>query len=102
MSWDRRNLGYVAVVLMGMLSWMWWIIVGFIAGLLAKALMPGEKNEPRGCLMTILLGIGGAMIVGFILHDLLGWRTGGHFIGSIVGATMGAMLLIWMFRKFAK
>lgn len=85
-----------------MQSWVWWIIVGFIAGALAKALMPGEKNEPKGCLLTILLGIGGAMIVGFLLHNVLGWQTGGHFVGSIIGATIGAMLLIWIFRKTAK
>jgi uncharacterized membrane protein YeaQ/YmgE (transglycosylase-associated protein family) len=83
-------------------GWMWWIIVGLVSGALAKALMPGEKNEPKGCLMTMLLGVGGAMIVGFLLHNVLGWRTGGQFIGSIVGATIGAMLLIFIFRKTSK
>lgn len=80
----------------------WWIIVGFIAGVLAKGLVPGDNKEPKGCLYTILLGIGGSVLAGFILHDLLGWQTGGHFIGSIIGATLGAALLIMAFRKFWK
>ncbi|HVT11638.1 MAG TPA: GlsB/YeaQ/YmgE family stress response membrane protein [Fimbriimonadaceae bacterium] len=80
----------------------WWIIVGFVAGVLAKALVPGDNKEPKGCLYTILLGIGGSVLTGIVLHYGLGWRTGGHFIGTIVGATIGAVVLILAFRKFWK
>ncbi len=80
----------------------WWIIVGFVAGVLAKALVPGDSKEPKGCLYTVLLGIGGSVLTGFILHSVLGWRTGGQFVGSIVGATIGAVVLILAFRKFWK
>ena len=52
--------------------------------------------------MTMLLGIAGAMATGFILHDLLRMTTSGGFIGSVVGATLGAMLLIWLVRKFGR
>lgn len=79
----------------------WWIIVGFVAGILAKALMPGESKEPKGCLFTILLGVAGAVIVGFIM-DLIGYRGVGGTLPTIVGATIGACLLIWLGRKFAK
>ncbi|MFI5385030.1 MAG: GlsB/YeaQ/YmgE family stress response membrane protein [Fimbriimonadales bacterium] len=84
------------------MHWIWFIAVGFIAGLLAKAIVPGEKDEPQGFVLTTLLGIGGSVLVGFVLHDLLGWQTGKHFIGTIVGATIGAVVLILLVRKFSK
>ena len=77
---------------------LWWIIVGAIAGILAKAIMPGDKGEPKGCLLTIVLGIAGSLLVGFIMHNVLGQDRGG-FIGSIVGATIGAIVLIFLFKK---
>jgi uncharacterized membrane protein YeaQ/YmgE (transglycosylase-associated protein family) len=82
--------------------WLWYLIVGLLAGAFAKALMPGNRYEPQGCLMTLLLGIAGAMITGFILHDVFHMTTSNGFIGSIIGATLGAMLLIWLFRKFGR
>ena len=64
--------------------------------------MPGNRYEPQGCVMTILLGVAGAMVTGFILHDLLHWTTSNKFLGSVIGATLGAMLLIWLFRRFGR
>ncbi len=78
------------------------MIVGLLAGAFAKALMPGNRSEPQGCIMTMLLGVAGAMATGFILHDLLHMTTSNGFIGSIIGATLGAMLLIWIFRRFGR
>ena len=80
----------------------WWIIVGFIAGALAKALTPGSDKEPKGCLMTILLGVGGSLLVGFIMSTFLDTNGSGGMIGTIIGATIGAMLLIFLFRKLWK
>lgn len=80
----------------------WWIIVGAVAGILAKAIMPGDKAEPKGCLMTILLGIGGSVATGFLMRVLLGSGGTGWLIPSIIGATLGAMLLIFLTRKFWK
>ncbi|RYG24731.1 GlsB/YeaQ/YmgE family stress response membrane protein [bacterium] len=82
-------------------SIIYWIIVGLIAGVLAKAIMPGSDREPKGCIMTILLGIAGSVIMGFIMQALLGGGSGG-FIGTIIGATIGAIILILAFRKFWK
>lgn len=78
---------------------LWFIAVGFLAGALAKALMPGNKSEPTGCIMTILLGIAGSVITGYIMRYLLGSTGSGSFIGTIVGATIGAMILIWLLRR---
>lgn len=83
-------------------GWLWWILVGLVAGALAKALMPGDKKEPGGCLFTMLLGIAGSVVVGFIMRTVLGTSGSGSLIGSIVGATIGACLLIFLARKLAK
>jgi uncharacterized membrane protein YeaQ/YmgE (transglycosylase-associated protein family) len=77
----------------------WWIIVGLVAGVLAKAITPGTNREPQGCLMTIGLGIAGSLVVGFLMQVFLGSSGGGGLIGSIIGATLGAMLLIYLARK---
>jgi uncharacterized membrane protein YeaQ/YmgE (transglycosylase-associated protein family) len=78
---------------------LWWIIVGLVAGVLAKAITPGSDREPKGCLMTMALGIAGSLLVGFIMQAVFGAEGGGGFIGTIVGATIGAILLILIFRK---
>ncbi len=80
---------------------LYYIIIGLIAGVLAKALMPGSTKEPKGCLMTMLLGIAGAIIMGLIADAFLGGGEG-TFIARLVGATIGAMILIFLARKFWK
>lgn len=81
---------------------LWWIVVGFLAGALAKAIMPGNHREPKGCLMTILLGIGGSLLVGFVMRTVFGAEGAGGLIPTIFGATIGAVVLIALFRKFWK
>ena len=74
-------------------SWLWWIIIGGIAGAIAKFLMPGR--DPGGCLVTILLGIAGALVAGF-LGKAVGWydqNEGAGFIAAIVGAFL--ILLVY-------
>lgn len=78
-----------------------WIIVGFVAGILAKAFSPGEHKEPKGCVPTILLGIAGSLVTGFLMR-LIGWQGSGGTIATIVGATIGACLLLWALRKYWK
>lgn len=81
---------------------LYWIIVGIVAGGLAKAITPGSSMEPKGCLYTTILGIAGSVIVGFIMQTVFGANGGGGLIGTIIGATIGAVLLILAFRKFWK
>lgn len=78
-----------------------WIIIGLLAGVLAKALTPGTDREPKGCLMTILLGVAGSLIVGFAMR-LLGMQGAGGFIPTLFGATLGAIALIYLMRRFWK
>jgi uncharacterized membrane protein YeaQ/YmgE (transglycosylase-associated protein family) len=72
----------------------WTIIIGFIAGILAKLITPGE-NEPSGFVLTTILGIVGAFVATF-LGQALGWYHAGEGAG-LIGATVGAVvvLLIW-------
>jgi uncharacterized membrane protein YeaQ/YmgE (transglycosylase-associated protein family) len=82
---------------MGILSW---IIFGLIAGIIAKLIMPGE--DPGGFIITILLGIAGALIGGFIGSALgFGEVTGFNF-GSFIIAVLGALLLLWAYRAFRR
>jgi uncharacterized membrane protein YeaQ/YmgE (transglycosylase-associated protein family) len=80
------------------MEWFWFLIVGAIAGVLAKMVMPGDKMEPAGCLMTMLLGIGGALLMGMVIVPLLGIDANNTMIASIVGATIGAIVLIALGR----
>jgi uncharacterized membrane protein YeaQ/YmgE (transglycosylase-associated protein family) len=74
-----------------------WIIVGGIAGALAKLIMPGD--DPGGFIITILLGIAGAIVGGF-LGRLIGIG-GGGLIWSIIIATIGAIILLAIYRLIA-
>ena len=74
----------------------WTIIIGFIAGVIAKFIMPGEK-EPKGFILTTILGIVGAFVASY-LGQALGWYAPGEgagLIGAIVGAII--VLAIWGF-----
>ena len=81
---------------MGLLSW---IIVGGLAGLLAQSLMGDGR---AGCLMTVLLGVVGAFIGGFVM-SLLGYGgVNGISIWSIVVATVGAVVLLAIARALKR
>lgn len=77
-----------------MLGILGWIIFGLIVGVIAKLLMPGR--DPGGMIVTILLGIAGALIGGY-LGRAMGWYGPGEPAGFIV-ATLGAILLLLLYR----
>ncbi len=82
---------------MGIFSW---IFMGLIVGALAKFIMPGE--DPGGIFVTILIGIAGAFVGGFIgsaigLGDVTGFN-----LGSLLLATGGALLLLFVYRRIKK
>lgn len=79
---------------MGILTW---ILFGLIAGALAKAIMPG--NQGMGWLMTIILGIVGAFVGGWV-GTLLGFGTvDGFNIGSMAIAVVGALIVLFIYGK---
>ncbi len=78
---------------MGILAW---IILGLIAGALAKFLMPGP--DPGGIIVTMLIGIAGALVGGFIASALGIGTVTGFNLGSIIIAILGSVLLLWIYR----
>jgi uncharacterized membrane protein YeaQ/YmgE (transglycosylase-associated protein family) len=79
-------------------GWLGWIIIGLIAGAIAKALMPGR--DPGGCIVTIVLGIAGAVLAGF-LGQMLHWYRPGEGAGFLA-AIVGALVILFIYRMFAR
>ena len=76
------------------------IILGLVAGFVAKALMPGD--DPGGFFVTILLGLAGALVGFFIFTELLGIGDNQAFdLGGLVGAIIGTMILLFIYRQIA-
>jgi uncharacterized membrane protein YeaQ/YmgE (transglycosylase-associated protein family) len=80
-----------------MLSVLGWIIFGLIIGALAKLVMPGK--DPGGIIVTMLIGIAGA-VVGGLLGRLLGLY-GPDQVAGFFMSFLGAVLLLWLYRQFA-
>ena len=77
------------------MSIIWTIIIGLVAGIIAKFLVPGSRNEPSGFILTAVLGIVGAIVATY-LGQAIGWYHAGEGAG-LIGAVVGAVivLLIW-------
>lgn len=73
-----------------------WIVLGLIAGVLAKFLMPGD--DPGGFIVTILIGIAGAIVGGYVGSLLLGVEVTGFNFSSLLIAIGGAILLLLVYR----
>ncbi len=82
---------------MGILSW---IVFGLIAGIIAKLIMPG--NDPGGFIITILLGIVGAVVGGFIANGLGYGGVDGFNFGSFVVAVIGSLVLLIGYRMLRR
>jgi uncharacterized membrane protein YeaQ/YmgE (transglycosylase-associated protein family) len=78
------------------MSLLWTALIGLIAGALAKAIMPGR--DPGGIIITMLLGVAGAML-GTFLGRAVGWYQPGEASG-LVAAIVGAVLLLFIYRSF--
>jgi uncharacterized membrane protein YeaQ/YmgE (transglycosylase-associated protein family) len=81
---------------MGMI---WTIIIGFIAGIIAKFIMPGP-NEPSGFILTTILGIVGAFVATW-LGQVLGWYRAGEGAG-LIGAVVGAIIVLAIWGMIAR
>jgi uncharacterized membrane protein YeaQ/YmgE (transglycosylase-associated protein family) len=81
-----------------MLSILGWVVFGLIVGALAKLVMPGR--DPGGLLVTIALGIAGAL-VGGLVGRALGWYQAGEPAGFLM-AILGAVLLLFLYRRVVK
>ena len=80
-----------------MISFIWAIIIGGLAGVVAKFLMPGR--DPGGFIITILLGIGGALVATW-LGQAVGWYRAGEGAGFIA-SVVGAVIILFIYRMVA-
>jgi uncharacterized membrane protein YeaQ/YmgE (transglycosylase-associated protein family) len=78
---------------------LWTILIGFIAGLIAKFIMPG-RNEPSGFILTTILGIVGAFLATY-LGQALGWYQAGEGAG-LIGAVVGALIVLALWGMFTR
>lgn len=82
------------------MSWLSWIVLGGVAGALAKWIMPG--NDPGGVIVTVLIGIAGGLLGGFIGSNLLGMAVTGFNLVSLGLAIGGAVILLLGYRLVFK
>lgn len=81
------------------MSILWIILIGFLAGVIAKLLHPGP-NEPSGFILTTLLGIAGAFVATY-LGQAIGWYHADETAG-LVGAIVGALIVLVVWGIFAR
>ena len=75
-------------------SFLGWIIIGLVAGVLGKLLTPGR--DPGGCIVTILLGVAGALLAGFVGQALHFYAPGQQ--AGWIAATLGAIAILLLYR----
>lgn len=78
------------------MGWLTWIVLGLVAGIIAKFLMPGR--DPGGLIITIVIGILGGVVGGWIGERLGYGGVTGFNLGSIIFAVIGAVLLLFIYR----
>lgn len=94
------ELTIFSALMLGIMGWIWWLVFGLIAGLLAKWIMPGK--DPGGIIVTILIGIGGSILGGWIAgmlniegagnSDVFNWI-------NMVFALVGALIILFIWKK---
>ncbi|HWJ74508.1 GlsB/YeaQ/YmgE family stress response membrane protein [Mesorhizobium sp. BR1-1-16] len=77
----------------------WTIIIGFVAGVIAKFIMPGD-NEPKGFILTIILGIAGAFLATW-LGQAIGWY-GPNDQAGLIGAVVGALIVLFIWGAIVR
>ena len=80
------------------MSIIWTIIIGFVAGVIAKLIMPGS-NEPSGFILTTILGIVGAFVATY-LGQAVGWYRADEAAG-LIGAVVGAIIVLFIYGLIA-
>jgi uncharacterized membrane protein YeaQ/YmgE (transglycosylase-associated protein family) len=83
-----------------LLDIIWWLVTGLIVGALARFLLPGR--DPMGCLVTALLGIAGSFVGGFIGSLIWGSARGRFQPGGFLLSLVGAIILLWLWRRFRR
>lgn len=79
------------------MGFLWTLIIGLVVGAIAKLLMPGK--DPGGIIVTMLIGVAGALLAGF-LGRALGWYTDPGQGPGIIASIIGAVVLLFLYRMF--
>ncbi len=79
------------------MSFLWTLIIGLVVGAIAKLLMPGK--DPGGIIVTMLIGVAGAFLAGFV-GQRLGWYSTPGQPPGIIASVIGAMILLLLYRLF--
>jgi uncharacterized membrane protein YeaQ/YmgE (transglycosylase-associated protein family) len=84
-----------------MLGFLWWLIIGLIAGGLARLLIPGK--QPMSLLLTLILGLVGSLVGGFISTVIFGYNAAdpGFHAGGLVMSTLGAVIVLGLYVAYA-
>jgi uncharacterized membrane protein YeaQ/YmgE (transglycosylase-associated protein family) len=77
------------------MHYVWMVIVGFVVGLIARALLPGTQS--LGIILTAVLGIAGSLVAGFA-GQALGWYQPGEAAG-LISSVIGAIVVLWVYSK---
>ena len=77
------------------MSILWTIIIGSIVGVIAKFIMPGDRTEPKGFILTAILGIVGAFVATY-LGQSVGWYRPGESAG-LLGGVVGAIIVLFIY-----
>ena len=80
-----------------MMSFLWWLVIGLIVGLLARFLLPGK--DPMGILATLVLGIAGSLLGGLISWAIWGAETSGFRPAGLLLSLVGAIVLLLIWRR---
>jgi uncharacterized membrane protein YeaQ/YmgE (transglycosylase-associated protein family) len=79
------------------MGFLWTLIIGLVVGAIAKLIMPGR--DPGGIIVTMLIGVAGALLAGF-LGRALGWYTNPGEGPGIIASIIGALVLLFLYRVF--
>lgn len=79
-----------------MLSFLWWLIIGLVAGALARFIMPGR--DPMGVIATIVLGIIGSVVGGLVSWAIWGVDEQGFRPAGLILSLIGAIVVLWIWR----
>ena len=85
-----------------MLGFFWWLIIGLIAGGLARLLIPGK--QPMGLLLTMILGLVGSVVGGLISTAIFGYSAAdpGFHTGGLIMSTIGALIVLGLYVAYAQ
>ena len=85
-----------------MLGFFWWLIIGLVAGGLARLMMPGR--QPMGLVLTMILGLVGSVVGGFVSSLIFGYdpREPGFHAGGLIMSTIGAILVLAIYLRSAR